>query len=227
MRILLAEADAPLAESLRQHFKQEHCAVHLAGSGDEVQALAANEAYDFLVLGLELPTRSDFELLRRMNSKNPEVAIVVLAQASAVEDRIRALDCGADDYLLKPVAVAEVAARIRAVSRRNTRLASAVLTVGDLALDRIGHTVKRCGRVVELSPREFALLEYLMRHAGQPVTRSAIVEDVWKLDFKATTNVVDVYVNYLRRKVDKGYDQALIRTIRGVGYQIGINGVHS
>jgi two-component system OmpR family response regulator len=141
-----------------------------------------------------------------------------------VEERVRGLDAGADDYVAKPFAFAELAARIRAVLRRGNRAANAVLTVADLAVDRVNHTVQRAGYAIELSPKEFALLEFLMRHAGQPVTRTAIVEHVWKLHFDTTTNVVDVYINYLRRKVDSGYDHALIRTVRGVGYQIGGNG---
>ena len=137
------------------------------------------------------------------------------------------MDLGADDYIAKPFAFAELAARIRAVLRRGSRPANAVLTVEDLVVDRVSHVVKRNGREIELSPKEFGLLEFLMRHAGQAVPRSAIVEHVWKLNFDTMTNVVDVYINYLRRKVDTGNDRALIRTIRGVGYQIGGNAARS
>jgi DNA-binding response OmpR family regulator len=136
---------------------------------------------------------------------------------------VRGLDAGADDYLAKPFAFAELAARIRAVLRRGNRNASVVLRVEDLELDRVSHTVQRLGRAIELSPKEFALLEFLMRHAGQPVARAAIVEQVWKLHFDTMTNVVDVYINYLRRKVDSGFDRPLIRTVRGIGYQIGVH----
>jgi two-component system copper resistance phosphate regulon response regulator CusR len=138
-----------------------------------------------------------------------------------VEERVRGLDAGADDYVAKPFAFAELAARIRAVLRRGNRPAHAVLSVEDLTIDRVSHTVQRGGHSIDLSPKEFALLEFLMRNPGQPVTRSSIVEQVWKLNFDSMTNVVDVYINYLRRKVDTGYNRSLIRTIRGVGYQIG------
>ncbi len=141
--------------------------------------------------------------------------------ASLAEDQVRLLDAGADDSLAKPFEFAELAARIRAVLRRGSRPGRAVLKVGDLEIDRVAHAVQRGGHSIELSPKEFALLEFLMRHEGQAVTRTAIVEQVWKLNFDTMTNVVDVYINYLRRKVDSGYDRPLIRTIRGVGYQIG------
>src|SRR5256885_9807133 len=147
---------------------------------------------------------------------------MVVTGSAMVEERVRGLDAGADDYVAKPFAFAELAARIRAVLRRGSR--NAVLTVGDLALDRVTHVVQRGGDAIELSPKEFGLLEFLMRHAGQPVTRTAIVEQVWKLNFDTMTNVVDGYINYLRRKGGNGDGHRLIRTIRGVGYQIGGNG---
>jgi two-component system, OmpR family, response regulator len=225
MRILLAEADAPLAESFRQQLKQEHFAVQVAGNSEEVQTFAAKEGYALLVLGLNLPGESNVELLRRMKSARADLSVLVVAGPSGVEERVRALDAGADDYVVRPVAFAELAARIRAILRRSNRpAAETVLTVGDLAMDRLGHTVQRDGRPLDLSPREFALLEFLMRNAGQAVTRTSIVEHVWKVNCEATTNVVDVYINYLRRKVDKGYEQALIRTVRGIGYLISGNG---
>src|SRR5262249_50331306 len=147
--------------------------------------------------------------------------VLIVTGATMVEERVRGLDAGADDYLAKPFAFAELAARIRAVLPRRNRPGPALPTVHDLSIDRISHPVQRGHQSIHLSPKEFALLEFLMRHAGQPVTRSAIVEQVWKLNFDTMTNVVDVYINYLRRKVDIGHDRPLIRTIRGVGYQIG------
>ena len=158
-----------------------------------------------------------------IRSKKPDQPVLMVAGANVVEDRVRGLDAGADDYVAKPFEVAELAARIRAVVRRNNRSGRSMLQVGDLELDRISHSVQRHGHTIDLSPKEFSLLELLMRHAGQPVSRPAIVEQVWKLNLDTMTNVVDVYINYLRRKVDAGYDVALIRTIRGVGYQIGAN----
>jgi DNA-binding response OmpR family regulator len=224
MRILVAEDDAPLADFLRQRLVQEQFAVQLASNGTEAQRLAANQAFDLVILDLNLPGAAGLEVLRSIRSRKPDLPVMVMTGSSVVEERVRGLDAGADDYVAKPFAFAELAARIRAVLRRGNRAANAVLTVADLAVDRVNHTVQRAGYAIELSPKEFALLEFLMRHAGQPVTRTAIVEQVWKLHFDTTTNVVDVYINYLRRKVDSGYDHALIRTVRGVGYQIGGNG---
>jgi len=226
MRILVAEDDAPLADFLRQRLVQEQFAVQLASDGIEAQRLAADQAFDLVILDLNLPGAAGLDVLRNIRSHKPDLPVMVVTGSSQVEDRVRGLDAGADDYVAKPFAFAELAARIRAVLRRGNRPANAVLTIADLAVDRVNHTVQRAGHDIELSPKEFALLEYLMRHAGQPVTRTAIVEQVWKLNFNTMTNVVDVYINYLRRKVDTGYDHALIRTVRGVGYQIGGNGAN-
>ena len=224
MRILVAEDDAPLADVLRQRLVQEQFAVQLAVDGTEAQRLAANQAFDLVILDLNLPGTAPLDVLRNIRSRKPDLPVMVVTGSTVVEERVRGLDAGADDYVAKPFAFAELAARIRAVLRRGNRPANAVLTVADLALDRVDRSVKRKGHNIQLSPKEFALLEFLMRHAGQPVTRTSIVEQVWKLNFDTMTNVVDVYINYLRRKVDAGYDHALIRTVRGVGYQIGGNG---
>jgi DNA-binding response OmpR family regulator len=224
MRILVAGDDAPLADFLRQRLVQEQFAVQLAVNGTEAERLAANHAFDLVILDLNLPGAAGLDVLRNIRSRKPDLPVMVVTASAIVEERVRGLDAGADDYVAKPVAFAELAARIRAILRRGSRPGNAVLTVADLALDRVDHTVKRNGQNIELSPKEFALLEFLMRHAGQPVTRTAIVEQVWKLNFDTITNVVDVYINYLRRKVDAGYDHALIQTVRGVGYQIGGNG---
>jgi two-component system, OmpR family, copper resistance phosphate regulon response regulator CusR len=221
MRILVAEDDAPLAEFLHQRLLQEQFAVQLVSDGNEAQRLAAGQPYDLVILDLNRPEVSGLDVLREIRSKKPDLPILIVTSASMVEERVRGLDAGADDYIAKPFAFAELAARIRAVLRRGSRPAQALLTLDDLTIDRVSHIVQRAGRPIDLSPKEFALLEFLMRHAGQPVTRAAIVEQVWKLNHDTMTNVVDVYINYLRRKIDTGYERALIRTIRGVGYQIG------
>jgi DNA-binding response OmpR family regulator len=221
MRILVAEDDAPLAEFLHQRLQQENFAVQVVGDGREAQRLAAEQPYDLVLLDLSLPGSPGLDVLRGIRSKKPELPVLIVTGAARVEERVRGLDAGADDYIAKPFAFSELAARIRAVMRRGTRPAQALLKVDDLELDRFSHTVRRSGRAVDLSPKEFALLEFLMRQPGQPVARTAIVEQVWKLNFDTMTNVVDVYINYLRRKVDSGSDRPLIRTVRGVGYQIG------
>jgi DNA-binding response OmpR family regulator len=224
MRILVAEDDAALADFLSQRLRQEQFAVRVVGDGTEAHRLAVNQPYDLLILDLNLPGAAVLDVLRRIRSKKPELPVLVVTGAAQVEERVQSLDAGADDFLAKPFAFAELAARIRAVLRRGKRHARAVLNVEDLELDRITHSVQRCGHPIALSPKEFALLECLMCNAGQPVSRTAIVQQVWKLNFETVTNVVDVYINYLRRKVDAGYERALIRTIRGFGYQIGGNG---
>jgi DNA-binding response OmpR family regulator len=222
MRILVAEDDAPLAEFLHQRLVQEQFTVQLVSDGLEAQRLAADQTYDLVLLDLSRPEETTgLDVLRHIRAKKPDVPVLIITAASMVEERVRGLDAGADDYIAKPFAFAELAARIRAVLRRGGRPGNAVLAIDDLTVDRVSHSVQRAGHAIDLSPKEFALLEFLMRHAGQPVTRSAIVEQVWKLNFDTMTNVVDVYINYLRRKVDTGYDRPLIRTVRGVGYQIG------
>jgi DNA-binding response OmpR family regulator len=224
MRILVAEDDAALAEFLSQGLQQEQFAVRIVGDGSEAQRLAADQPYDFVILDLNLPGAAGLDVLRSIRLDKPELPVLIVAEAAQVEERVRSLDAGADDFLAKPFAFAELAARIRAILRRGKRPARAVLSVEDLNLDRITHSVQRGGKAIELSPKEFALLEFLMRNAGQPVSRTVIAQQVWKLSFDTATNVVDVYINYLRRKMDTGYDRALIRTIRGFGYQIGGNG---
>jgi len=179
-----------------------------------------------VLLDLNLSDTAGLDVLREIRSKRPDLPVMIVTGANQVEERVRGLDAGADDYVAKPFAFVELAARIRAVLRRGQRPGRAILQIEDLEVDRVNHTVRRGNHNIELSPKEFALLEFLMRHEGQPVSRTSIVEQVWKLNFDTMTNVVDVYINYLRRKVDCGYDRALIRTIRGVGYQIGGNGRH-
>ena len=227
MRILVAEDDAPLAEFLHERLEQEQFAVQVVSNGAEAQQLASDQAYDLVILDLNLPGAGGLDVLRGIRSKRPNLPVVIVTGASMVEECVRGLDAGADDYVAKPFAFAELAARIRAVLRRGSRPGRAILQIEDLEVDRVSHTVRRGNHNIDLSPKEFALLEFLMRHEGQPVSRTAIVEQVWKLNFDTMTNVVDVYINYLRRKMDSGYDRALIRTIRGVGYQIGGNGRHA
>lgn len=220
MKILVAEDDLPLAEFLQQRLQQEQFTVQIATTRGEAERLAIEQSFDLILLDLNLQGATGLEALRAIRARKPDLPVMLLTGTGVLEERIRGLDAGADDYLAKPFAFAELAARIRAVLRRGGRLGEAVLQVADLKLDRLAHTVQRAGRAIDLSPKEFALLEFLMMHRGQPVSRPAIVEQVWKLSFDRMTNVVDVYINYLRRKVDSGHDRALIRTIRGVGYQI-------
>jgi len=224
MRILVAEDDAPLAEFLHQRLEEEQFAVQVVSDRKEAKRMVFSQQYDLVLLDLNLPGAGGLEVLRGIRSKQPDVPVLIVTAATMVEECVRGLDAGAEDYVAKPFAFAELAARIRAILRRGNRPARAILQVEDLEVDRVSHAVRRGPHNIELSPKEFALLEYLMRNEGQPVPRTAIVEKVWKLNYDTVTNVVDLYINYLRKKVDNVYDRALIRTIRGVGYQIGGNG---
>jgi len=227
MRILVAGDDAPLAEFLHQRLEQEQFSVQVVSTGAEAEAVASARTCDLVLLDLNLPVARGLEVLRGIRIRKPHLPVVIVTCASMVDERVRGLDAGADDCLAKPFAFAELVARIRAILRRANRQMSAVLQIEDLELDRVRHSVHRASHRIGLSPKEFALLEYLMCYKGQAISRAAIVEHVWKLNFDTTTNVVDVYINYLRRKIDAGHNRALIRTIRGVGYQIGVNGHHA
>ena len=225
MRILVAEDDAPLADFLRLELQKEQFDVQAVADGIEAQELASYQHFDLVILDLGLPGATGLDVLRGIRSKMPDVPVLIITGAAKVEERIRGLDAGADDYVSKPFVFAELSARIRALLRRGGRSARAVLQIADLEIERVTHAVQRGGHEIALSPKEYALLELLMRNAGRPVSRAAILAQVWKFDLDTMTNVVDVYINYLRRKVDQGYDRALIQTIRGVGYQLGEKGM--
>jgi heavy metal response regulator len=221
MRILVVEDDKAVAGFLKKGLEAEQYAVDIASDGEEARFMAEEFDYDLVVLDLNLPRVDGFEVLSQIRAKKSSLPILVLTARVQVKDRVNGLDRGADDYLTKPFSFSELSARVRALLRRSGRPSELVLRIGDLEMDRVERTVKRGGRRIELTPKEFALLEYLMRNAGRRVTRTMIVEHVWNLSFDTMTNVVDVYINYLRKKVDEGFDPKLIQTIRGVGYQLG------
>lgn len=220
MRILIAEDDRALASFVRKGLEAECYAVDVTANGEQARALAAELDYDLVVLDLNLPLLDGITVLRYVRQCKPRVPIVVLTARNSIEDRVRCLDTGADDYVSKPFSFVELAARIRALLRRSQLPATSTLTVADLKLDRIERRVERGGRRIELTSKEFALLEYMMRNAGRRVTRAMIIEHVWNLSFDTCTNIVDVYVNYLRRKMDKDFASPLIHTVRGVGYEL-------
>lgn len=221
MRILVAEDDRPVAAFLSKSLEAEQYAVDVAADGEEANYMAENYDYDLVILDLNLPKKTGFEILQDVRQKKPNLAILVLTGNTEIPDRVKGLDLGADDYLTKPFSLAELSARIRALLRRSGLPFEAVLKIDDLVLNRVQRIVRRGEQRIELTPKEFGLLEYLMRNAGRQVTRGMIVENVWNLGFDTATNVVDVYINYLRKKIDAGREQKLIRTIRGVGYQVG------
>ena len=196
MRILMAEDDAALASFVRKGLEAEHYAVDVSGDGEQARAMAAELDYDLVVLDLSLPRLDGVSVLRSVRARKPSVPILVLTGRSKVEDRVQCLDLGADDYLTKPFSFSELSARVRALLRRAHLPAESVLKVDDLQLDRVERRVERSGRRIELTSKEFALLEYMMRNAGRRVTRPMIIEHVWNLSFDTSTNIVDVYVNY-------------------------------
>ncbi len=227
MRILVVEDDAPLAGFVRKGLEAEHYAVDVAADGEQARTLALDYEYDLVVLDLNLPKLDGIGVLKAIRPLKPDMPVLVLTARSRVEDRVQALDVGADDCLNKPFSFTELSARIRALLRRGRTTADSVLKLGDLALDRIERRVERSGKRIELTSKEFALLEYLMRNAGRRITRSMIIEHVWNISFDTATNVVDVYINYLRKKVDEGFGPKLIHTVRGVGYEMRIDGGHA
>ena len=220
MRILIAEDDEALARFVRQGLESEHYEVDVVSDGEQARAAAVELEYDLVILDLNLPKVDGIAILRQLRTKKPSMPVLILTQRTRVEDRVQCLDGGADDYLPKPFSFSELSARIRALLRRSHLPSESVLTIADLKLDRVQHLVERGGRRIDLTAKEFSLLEYLMRNAGRSVTRSMILEHVWNLTFDTTTNLVDVYINYVRRKIDDGHATKLIRTVRGVGYEL-------
>ncbi|MBZ5631080.1 MAG: response regulator transcription factor [Acidobacteriia bacterium] len=219
MRVLITEDDKKVASFICKGLEQECYAVDVAHDGAEGAAMAGESDYDILILDLALPKMSGLQVLRKVRQAKCCLPVLVLTCRDAVEDMVAALDAGADDYLVKPFVFAELAARVRALLRRRDRSMTAY-RIADLTLDVAHRTVSRAGHKIDLSSKEFALLEYLLRHARRTVTRTSIIEHVWDIHFDSVSNVVDVYVKYLRDKIDKGFSPPLIRTIRGVGYML-------
>jgi len=220
MRILIAEDNEGLANLVRQSLEREQYHVDAFTDGEQAQAAAIDSDYDLVILDLNLPKVDGITILRHLRSMKPSLPVLILSQRTRTEDRVQCLDGGADDYLPKPFSLSELSARIRALLRRSHLPSESVLTVADLRLDRVQHLVERAGRTIDLTAKEFSLLEYLMRNAGRSVTRSMILEHVWNLTFNTATNLVDVYINYVRRKIDDGNADKLIQTVRGVGYKL-------
>src|SRR5579872_974875 len=222
MHILVVEDEQRLAALLRRVLTEERHTVDVAHDGNTGFDLAASGTYDLIVLDLMLPGMNGIEMCREMRAADVQTPVLMLTARGAVEDRVAGLNAGADDYLVKPFAMEELLARVNALLRRRDRdiEAPAQLSVGDLILDLVRHEVKRGGRIIELTAKEFALLEYLMRHPGQVLTRTQITDHVWRYDLDALSNVVDTYIHYLRDKIDRGFSRQLIKTVRGVGYKI-------
>jgi two-component system, OmpR family, copper resistance phosphate regulon response regulator CusR len=222
MRMLVAEDDAALASFVKKGLEAEHHAVDVAADGERVRAQASELNYDLLVLDLNLPRLDGVSILRHLRTRKPSMPILILTGRSRVEERVQCLDLGADDYLVKPFSFTELSARIRALLRRSHLPAESVLEVDDLKLDRVERKVQRAGKRIELTSKEFGLLEYLMRNAGRRVTRAMIIEHVWNLSFDTCTNVVDVYINYSTAQVDKRKVGKLATAIQVAFQQLGV-----
>ena len=222
VHILVVEDDRRLAGVLRRVLQEEHHVVDVAHEGTAGADLATSGTYDLVILDRMLPGTDGVAICREMRALGVPTPLLLLTARGALEDRVAGLNAGADDYLVKPFAMAELLARVAALLRRRDRdltSVSPVLQVGDLTLDLVRHEARRAGRVIDLTAKEFALLEYLMRHPGQALTRTQITDQVWRYDLQAVSNVVDIYIHYLRDKVDRGFGRSLIRTVRGVGYK--------
>jgi heavy metal response regulator len=218
MRLLIVEDEPGVAGFLEQGLKESGYAVDVARDGLEGLEYALAVEYDVIVLDILLPKMNGLEMLNEIRAKRVKSPVLLLTASDGVEDRVQGLDIGADDYLVKPFAFPELLARIRALLRRPPLQSGNILTMNDLEMDVAQREVRRAGKRIELSPREFSLLELFLRHPNQVLTRTQIVEHVWNFDFYSDTNVVDVYIGYLRRKIDDGFDPPLIQTRRGVGY---------
>ncbi len=221
MQILLVEDDRNLRGFLKKAFREEGCAVDECESGDRALDRALRRSYDCIVLDLMLPGLDGFSVVQELRQRSVHTPVLILTARDEVDSRVRGLDLGADDYLSKPFDLAELMARVHALVRRaELRHGDVSLSAGDLSLDPLKREVTRNGRRIDLTPREFSLLEFLLRNAGRTVSRSRIAEAVWNYQFDTETNVVDVYINYLRKKLAVKDQPTLIRTVRGVGYRL-------
>ncbi len=220
MRILVVEDEHRLAAVLKQGLLEQGYAVDVAHDGEVGLGLAELEPYDLLVLDVMLPGLDGLALCRRLRAKGRHMPVLLLTARDAVDDRVTGLDSGADDYLTKPFAFRELLARVRALLRREGRSRDPLLRAGDLTLDPATREVRRGGRTVELTSKEYAVLEYLLHHPNRVLTRTQIAEHVWDYDFVAMSNVIDVYIRSLRRKLDDNDESRLLHTVRGAGYQL-------
>jgi two-component system copper resistance phosphate regulon response regulator CusR len=221
VRILLVEDEKKLSELVARALRQESYAVDVADDGARGWELAEAFDYDLVILDLMLPGLPGEEVLRRIRRRNQQVPILILTARDATEEKVRNFEAGADDYLTKPFAFAELVMRVKALLRRGPVARSSLLRVGDLEVDRLTQQVRRAGKRIDLTPKEFALLEYLASSPGRVFSRTMIIEHVWDQSFEGLTNIVDVYVRHLRSKVDDPFPLKLIRTVRGVGYGLG------
>jgi DNA-binding response OmpR family regulator len=225
MRILVVEDERKVASFIRQGLEEEGHAVEVAGDGAAaLDLLLVSPAYDLVVLDVMLPKRHGLDVLKTLRARGVKTPVLILTARDAVADKVAGLDLGADDYLTKPFAFEELLARVRALLRRGTDQRASVLRLGDLTLDPVTREARRGRRRIELTAREYSLLDYFLRHPGRVLTRPMIAEHVWGLDFDSESNLVDVYVGYLRRKIDASGEPRLLHTVRGSGYVLKLEG---
>lgn len=221
MKILVIEDDREAADYLKKAFSEAGHTAHVAGDGETGFALADSGDYDVMVVDRMMPRRDGLSVIAALRSRGNTTPVLILSALGEVDDRVTGLRAGGDDYLTKPYAFSELLARVEVLNRRaGAKESETVYRVGDLELDRLSHSVRRAGREITLQPREFRLLEYLMRHAGQVVTRTMLLENVWDYHFDPQTNVIDVHVSRLRGKIEKGFDTPILHTVRGAGYML-------
>jgi len=218
MRILLVEDEKKVARFIQQGLEEEHHTVDVAHDGESGLAMAGAQHYDVIILDVMLPGKSGIDVTRELRTRKRATPILMLTAKTATEDKVAGLDSGADDYLTKPFAFAELLARVRSLLRRGTQEKSTVLTLADLELDTVSHKARRGTRLIDLTTKEYALLEFFLRNKERVLSRTIIAEHIWDYHFDTGTNLIDVYINHLRNKVDTGFDRKLIHTVRGVGY---------
>ncbi len=222
MRILIIEDEQKLAEIILRSLRGEGFTVDVASNAEDGFDFAVQDHYDLVILDLLLPDGSGTDVLRRLRQQHHKVPILVLTARGDLETKVENFEAGADDYLTKPFALPELLVRVRALMRRGPVVQETVLKLADLEVDRLSHQVRRAGRRIELSPKEYSLLEYFLLNTGRVLSRSMIIDRVWDQSFEGFTNIVDVYVRQLRIKIDEGFDPKLIRTVRGLGYSIDL-----
>jgi two-component system copper resistance phosphate regulon response regulator CusR len=220
MKILVIEDDPTVGQFVKRGLEEQRFGVDLVTDGETGERMASSDAYDLVILDMRLPGKSGLQVLDGLRARGSHCPVLVLTAQDAVDAKVQTLRAGADDYVTKPFAFEELLARVEAVSRRPRALTSPALRVDDLVLDRDTREVRRTGELVELTPKEYAVLEYLMRHAGKVMSRTLITEYAWGYHFDPGTNIVDVVINHLRKKIDAKHDRKLIHTVRGVGYVV-------
>lgn len=220
MRVLIIEDEHKIANALKRVFQQEHYAVDVCYDGEEGLAMGTNQPYDIMIIDLGLPKKDGLEVIKELRQQSVHTPVIVLTAKGSTSEKVAGLDAGADDYILKPFAMDEVLARVRALLRRPADRQTTVLEAEDLTLNTTTYEVKRGGKVIPLTSKEFSLLEYLLRNKGRPLSKDEIIGHVWDYDADVLPNTVEVYIRYLRQKIDDPFDKPIIHTARGFGYSV-------